>query len=95
MLRIARAVQIADVAQVLRLAPGVSDSVGLSAGERRQNLKGRVQVHGRPRPGTTVLLDDVITTGATASACVKALRRAGVRTHAVLALTSARPAQPG
>ncbi|WP_112269165.1 ComF family protein [Lentzea terrae] len=95
MLRIARAVQIADVAQVLRLAPGVSDSVGLSAGERRQNLEGRVQVHGRPQPGTTVLLDDVITTGATASACVKALRRAGVRTHAVLALTSARPAQPG
>ncbi|GAB2855190.1 ComF family protein [Lentzea nigeriaca] len=95
MLRIARAVQIANVAQVLRLAPGVSDSVGLTAGERRRNLEGRVEVHGRPPPGTTVLLDDVITTGATAAACVRALRRAGVRTHAVVVLTSARPAQPG
>ena len=95
MLRIARAAEIAQVAQILRLGAGVSDSVGLSATERRQNLEGRVQVCGRPPPGTVVLLDDVITTGATASACVRALRQAGVRTHAVLVLTSARPAQPG
>jgi len=95
MLGVARAVHVATVAQILRLAPGVSDSVGLSAVERRRNLAGRVLVDGRPPPGTTVLLDDVVTTGATASACVGALRHAGVRTHAVLALTSARPSQPG
>lgn len=95
MLRIARAAEIAAVAPVLRLAAGVVDSVGLTAGARRQNLAGRVEVHGRPPPGTVVVLDDVVTTGATASACVRALRGAGVRTHAVLVLTSARPHQPG
>lgn len=36
-----------------------------------------------------VLLDDVVTTGATAVACSRALRTAGVRVTAVIALTSA------
>ncbi|MFS8096451.1 phosphoribosyltransferase [Lentzea alba] len=92
MLRIAEAVHLAAVAPVLGFGAGVADSVGLNATGRRANLAGRVEVHGRPPPGTTVLLDDVITTGATAAASVRALRKAGVRTHAVLVLTSARPA---
>jgi predicted amidophosphoribosyltransferase len=36
-----------------------------------------------------VLLDDVVTTGATAAACVRALASAGLTTAAVLTLTAA------
>ncbi|MET9231948.1 phosphoribosyltransferase [Lentzea sp. NPDC003310] len=95
MVRIAREVEIAAVAPVLRLGAGVADSVGLGAGARRRNLEGRVLVCGVPPPGTTVVLDDVVTTGATAAACVRALRGVGVRTQAVVVLTSARPGRPG
>jgi predicted amidophosphoribosyltransferase len=35
-----------------------------------------------------ILLDDVITTGATAAACATALARAGAKVVAVLALTA-------
>lgn len=63
---------------------------GLTAAARRANVKGafavrrRAQIAGR----TVVLVDDVLTTGATASACAQALRAAGARE--VRLLTAAR-----
>ena len=53
----------------------------LSANERRKNVQGAFRLRRRHLDhvqGKSILLvDDVITTGATAEACVRALRRAG------------------
>jgi predicted amidophosphoribosyltransferase len=63
---------------------------GLTLAQRRDNLTGVFRVSGRSRiEGRRVLLiDDVFTTGATASACAAVLKRAGA--HSVVLLTLAR-----
>lgn len=88
---LAAAGRAAAVAPALRLSFGVRDSVGLDAAARAANLAGRVRVRrsGSPPPGTgVVLVDDVLTTGATVDECVRALGRAGLPTLAVLVLTT-------
>jgi len=69
---------------------------GLRAAERRKNVKGAFAV---PQPervrGLRVLLvDDVLTTGATADACARALLEAGAKGVAVLTLARARAVSP-
>ncbi|MFI7668402.1 ComF family protein [Nocardia sp. NPDC049526] len=84
------------VIPMLRVWWGVRDSVGLTVGERQHNLRGRIMA----RPGTgagsasaanaeVVLVDDVLTTGATARESVRALDRIGVPVRAVLVTCSA------
>lgn len=80
------------VAEILKYARGVRDSVGLSARARVDNLSGRVLVAPTPRTGRgdcVVLVDDVLTTGATAAESVRALATRRVRVAAVLVIAAA------
>ena len=74
---------------VLRKTRRTPTQVGSSARQRAENVAGAfaVPVAARRRVAdrAIVLVDDVITTGATASACARALRAAGARRIDVLA----------
>jgi predicted amidophosphoribosyltransferase len=67
---------------------GTLAQAGLTLAQRRDNLTGVFRVRDRRKiEGRRVLLvDDVFTTGATASACAAALKRAGARSVVLLTL---------
>ncbi|MFI5777776.1 ComF family protein [Nocardia sp. NPDC051570] len=79
------------IAPILRMRRGVRDSVGLGASAREHNLRGRIVVSADSLPDAlrssnaeVVLVDDVLTTGATARESVRALASAGIAVRAVL-----------
>ena len=76
------------VAPALRMRATTRDSVGLSTTARQRNVRGRVKLRQRIG-GNLLLVDDVVTTGATAAESVRILQAAGARVAGVLVIAHA------
>jgi predicted amidophosphoribosyltransferase len=79
------------VVPALRLRALVRDSVGLSGADRQRNVAGRVKII-RPITalvGAVLVVDDIVTTGATASESVRVLHIDGAHVAGVLAIANA------
>ncbi len=82
------------VAPVLRMRALARDSVGLGSGARERNVAGQVVLRRRPRAdlwvamGDVLVVDDVVTTGATLAESVRVLRHARVPVSAALVIAS-------
>ena len=78
-----------SVVGALRMRALARDSVGLTTSARERNVAGRVLLRGT-LPGTeVVVVDDVVTTGATARESVRVLQAGGTRVAAVLTIAFA------
>jgi predicted amidophosphoribosyltransferase len=81
-----------SVVRALRMRALARDSVGLSTSARERNVAGRVLLRGNRGKllGTeVVVVDDVVTTGATARESVRILQTAGTPVAAVLTIAFA------
>ena len=80
------------VLDVLERLPGRRPQAGLGRSERKVNVRGRVRASAGPeagQPKAALLVDDVVTTGATAAACARALTEAGWRPLGVVSFARA------
>lgn len=89
---LARALRCTHSPRLLRRVRETGRQADLAAHERGANVAGAFALSGRA-PSHAVLVDDVVTTGATSGACVKVLVELKVNVVAILAL--ARTAERG
>lgn len=70
-----------------RVEPAIKQSV-LTAKERRENIKGTITAINKHKIKNKdiLIIDDVLTTGATASECAKILKKSGARSVCVLTI---------
>ncbi len=80
---VARALGVPLVKHLTRVDRG--SQVGRDRAERRMHVRGSFRVEG-PVPDRVLVVDDVLTTGATLSACAAALRASGASWVGALAL---------
>lgn len=91
--RLGRTLRVAADLDSLRRVRDIAPQVGLDRHERIENVKGAFAVHPR-RAGSLsgrgiLLIDDVLTTGATANECARALIEAGAKGVSVLTVARA------
>jgi ComF family protein len=78
---------------VLRKSRKTLAQTEVTGKERRRNIKNAYAVAGEVKGLSLLLLDDIITTGATAAECAKTLVDAGAREVIVIALARSMPRQ--
>lgn len=83
------------LARLLRTTRRLADQAGLDAVQRAANLAGAMAARAVPAAGHAVVVDDVLTTGATAWEAQRALVAAGIEVVGIATVAATRRRRPG